>query len=433
MAAIEYNDSMYMKSNYRRKKRLIRVGTGLCVALMLITQEAPLSFALASEAASAAQDVKADADKAPAEEMPSEGGKVEPEKETEGGGAQEADGGEEEKPAKQKGKTRYTTRDIKLFKKRSSGSGAVKTIPKGTKLRVTSIKSGWGAASYDGASGFVRTKYLSGKAPSDSGGADEPAKEEQIDISSIEEIDESGKIKPSDDEGDDSDVPGIDDSGMKKLDKSKKKARNWGTLVVLGEGGMPVPILYQTDYRQTVCVYNGVARSVSTSGCGPTSLSMVIAYLTGDTEQSPYTLFREACQSSMYRGNGVSRRNLEKLASRHGVKGIWKDLDAEQLVATLKGGTPVIANMGPGYFTERGHYIVLRGVNEDGLILVNDPASADRSSRAYPAKVFIEQSRSGAAFMLVSRADGARASKEKDAAKKDAWHVPTRSGYRLTM
>ena len=39
----------------------------------------------------------------------------------------------------------------------------------------------------------------------------------------------------------------------------------------------------------------------------------------------------------------------------------------------LSTGKPVIASMKKGTFTRGGHFIVLRGITEDGKILVNDP------------------------------------------------------------
>lgn len=322
--------------------------------------------------------------------------------------------GEEDKPSG-KTKTRYTKKNIKLFKKRSTGSSVIATIPKGTKLTVSGIKNKWGKATYNGSTGYVRTTNLSSKPvevppPEDEGEKpevvdpddieiiEEPVDEDLIDSESGNSSIENGGDKPKDEEREEDD--GIDNSGMRDLDKRKKKDKNWRGKIVIGEGGMAIPQLFQIDDRRKVCTYNGTARSISTSGCSVTSLSMIIAYLTGNTEQTPYTLFYEACEKGYYRGNGLDRASISKLASAYKIKGDWKSLSADSLVATLEGGSPIIAHMGPGYFTERGHYIVLRGVTEDGLILVNDPASRERSARAYEPSMILSETRSGAAFMV---------------------------------
>ena len=50
--------------------------------------------------------------------------------------------------------------------------------------------------------------------------------------------------------------------------------------------------------------------------------------------------------------------------------------------AALIAERPVICAMGPGDFTETGHFIVLAGLTEEGFV-VNDPNSIERSERAW--------------------------------------------------
>ena len=110
---------------------------------------------------------------------------------------------------------------------------------------------------------------------------------------------------------------------------------------------------------------------------------MVLAYLTGNTEQNPYLLFCAAVDAGRYHGNGLSHDTLIWLAEQYGATGRWTGSESAVLDA-LESGRPVIAHMGEGAFTEKGHYIVLRGRTEDGKILVNDPASPERSRMAFP-------------------------------------------------
>lgn len=49
----------------------------------------------------------------------------------------------------------------------------------------------------------------------------------------------------------------------------------------------------------------------------------------------------------------------------------------------LKDGCPVIVSVGPGHFTRAGHFIVLTGVDDKGKIIVNDPASEERSKKTW--------------------------------------------------
>lgn len=81
---------------------------------------------------------------------------------------------------------------------------------------------------------------------------------------------------------------------------------SWEGVVPSDERGMAIPMLFQTDYPQVVCTIRGLDRSVASSGCAATSLSMVIAYLTGNTDQNPYSLFCEAMDDGRYVGAGWS-------------------------------------------------------------------------------------------------------------------------------
>ncbi len=184
----------------------------------------------------------------------------------------------------------------------------------------------------------------------------------------------------------------------------RRRNVSWRGVEISGEQGMTIPKLYQRDYRETVCFYDGRPRSVSTSGCGAACLSMVIAYLTGDRTQNPYTLFCEAVDCGWYSGNGLGKSTLNRLAQRHSLKTQWIPNNAKRIIAELEAGHPIIAHMGEGNFTDTGHYIVLRGVTENGKILVNDPNSRSNSGKAFPISLLLQQARTDNAFM-VCRAD----------------------------
>lgn len=164
--------------------------------------------------------------------------------------------------------------------------------------------------------------------------------------------------------------------------------------------GMPITPIYQGDYRGTICKIGGRSRSVATSGCGAVCVSMVISYLTGDESQTPDKLFRRAVRWGDYSGSGLSHETLSNLLEENGVKNKWIANTAEGVEAALREGMPVIAHMGPGTFTDNGHYLVLRGITEDGKILLNDPASPERTAEAYSIKTLINQARRPKSFMV---------------------------------
>ena len=176
----------------------------------------------------------------------------------------------------------------------------------------------------------------------------------------------------------------------------------WFGVVHHSGGGMDIPRYYQTDYTKTVCTIRGLPRSVATSGCCATSLSMCIAYLTGNTDQTPYTLFVQAYEEGRYDGAGWSHETLSHYAHAYGLKTKWVGRNRSEILRALKSGKPVIAHMGPGIFTSSGHYIVLRGVTSDGKILVNDPISPFKNSMAFPVETIFHQARSSSPFCILS-------------------------------
>lgn len=167
---------------------------------------------------------------------------------------------------------------------------------------------------------------------------------------------------------------------------------------------MKIPKIYQYDYKKTVCRIDGENKSASSSGCGATSMCMVIHYLTGNTKATPYLLFKWAYENGYYNGSGLDHGAVSAMGKLCGVSGKWVGKDGKKIVKALLTGHPVIAHMGPGTFTKNGHYIVLRGVTKDGKILVNDPASSSRTKKAYPLSTILKQGKTSTPFMICSRA-----------------------------
>ncbi len=168
------------------------------------------------------------------------------------------------------------------------------------------------------------------------------------------------------------------------------------------DAGMPIPQLFQYEYKTVICYYNGAAKSVHKSGCSATCVSMAVSYLTGNDEQSPEVLFRWACERGLYSGKGLWYTQISELAARWGVTGEWIERDADRVRSELLAGHPVIAHMGPGTFTGGAHYILLRGVDADGKILVNDPGSVDRTKIAYDLDLIVRQTREDYPFMVLT-------------------------------
>ena len=163
---------------------------------------------------------------------------------------------------------------------------------------------------------------------------------------------------------------------------------------------MNIVPLYQFHYTKTICVIGGENRSVKTSGCGATCVAMIIRHMKGNYEETPETVFEWLYKAGFYKGNGLSHLALSRYLSKNGIGSRWTGSTTEVL-NSLKAGKPVIAHIGSGTFAENGHYILLRGIDENGNILVNDPNSRRLTEGAYSLQMIRSQLRASDGFCIV--------------------------------
>lgn len=142
-----------------------------------------------------------------------------------------------------------------------------------------------------------------------------------------------------------------------------------------------VPLFMQWDERWGYSEYAGNVFGIS--GCGPTCLSMVSIYLTKDTSQNPKWMAEFAMENGYYeRGSGSKWTLMSEGARKLGLNVKELSLDEEIMAENLAAGNPIICILGPGDFTDSGHFIVLTGYR-DGSFVVNDPNRQVNSSRIW--------------------------------------------------
>lgn len=137
-------------------------------------------------------------------------------------------------------------------------------------------------------------------------------------------------------------------------------------------GGMKIPLFSQLDKRWKNDAYGDT--NIYIAGCGPSSLSMIYSYFENKIITPSQVVSDIGGKNSKYliSGQGSSWNLMTEDPKRYGIKS--EAINAEQVVEALKNNRPVIALMGNGYFTNAGHFIVLRGIDKNGNILVNNPA-----------------------------------------------------------
>lgn len=166
--------------------------------------------------------------------------------------------------------------------------------------------------------------------------------------------------------------------GLEEIDISKE--------VTKGE----IPHFLQWDERWGYETYGSDFLAVT--GCGPTSLSMVVCGLTGDTKWNPYEVAKMAEDNGYYvDGSGSSWELMSSGAEKLGLTVSSVIFDTEHIRATLESGQPIICVMGPGDFTDAGHFLVLTGVDQEGDIILQDPNSVERTKQHWDVQKLMNQ------------------------------------------
>ena len=122
---------------------------------------------------------------------------------------------------------------------------------------------------------------------------------------------------------------------------------------------------------------------IGTSGCGPTSLSMVAVHLLQDTTyDANYVAKFSEEYGYCVPGNGTAWSLMSEGAQQLGLCSEEIPLDEDIIKEKLESGSPIICIMDKGHFTTDGHYIVMTDY-VDGKIKVNDPNSYSRSEQLW--------------------------------------------------
>lgn len=166
--------------------------------------------------------------------------------------------------------------------------------------------------------------------------------------------------------------------------------------------GFPLLYFNQGDKRWCDAVYgakyknDGTGDKMATHACGPTALAMVVSSIKKMTIL-PTEVAEWAYQNGHWIEDGGSMHAMMRAGaeaygietysvSPHGEGGI------ERIKSALSGGDLAVAIMGKGHFTTVGHFIVIRGYNnETGKILVADPYSFDKTNKEWDVSILVNE------------------------------------------
>ena len=127
-------------------------------------------------------------------------------------------------------------------------------------------------------------------------------------------------------------------------------------------------------------------------GCGPTVMAMAVASLT-DEAADPVSMAAWAVSNGHWARKGGSRHSIiQGAAAGFGIEAQpFPSREAADVRDALRQGKLLVALVGPGHFTNGGHFILLRGVTAFGDVLVADPNSPERSLMLWDPQIILNE------------------------------------------
>jgi hypothetical protein len=154
-----------------------------------------------------------------------------------------------------------------------------------------------------------------------------------------------------------------------------------------------VPLFLQWDKRWAFLNY-GKETIIATSACGPVCLSMVQCYFYKDKPKTPKDMAGFSYKKGFYTEKvGTSGALFLDGAYDFNLKPKVIPVNNQEIKKSLDGDKIIVALVKEGHFTVGGHYIIIKGYNENGDYLVNDPNSLINSNKAWPPEVIINESK----------------------------------------
>lgn len=149
-------------------------------------------------------------------------------------------------------------------------------------------------------------------------------------------------------------------------------------------------------FNQADAAWNDNGYQIKSSGCGPSAMAVCISSLTNKWV-TPVDTTVWAYKNGYYSSAGASHEMVPALAQQYKLKCHGLGSDVSKVRDALKKKHPVVALMGPGYFTKKGHFIVLVAIDDNDQVTVADVGSRQRTQYKYPLKEVIAQTKSASA------------------------------------
>lgn len=147
----------------------------------------------------------------------------------------------------------------------------------------------------------------------------------------------------------------------------------------------------QSDSRWANYLYGG-SDPLAVYGCGPTVMAMLVTSFTEHTCPPPDMAAWAAANHYWSLGYGTKHEFIPEGASAFGLHAeSFQNLTVEGMISELKNGHILVALMGPGHFSDSGHFIIITDDWSGNQVRVADPARLERTQVAWDAQLILDE------------------------------------------
>jgi hypothetical protein len=152
-----------------------------------------------------------------------------------------------------------------------------------------------------------------------------------------------------------------------------------------GSGGPSGTFVFYSQYDSKWADHPYGSSTIKASGCGPTSVAMIVATMTDSSVTPIQTADYGTSIGAYINGEGSDHdKMLRQTPEHYGLKSVALGVNLNAAITAINNGAYVLASgTGSSPYTKDGHIIVLRGVTSDGKILIGDPNIATNNTKAF--------------------------------------------------
>lgn len=147
----------------------------------------------------------------------------------------------------------------------------------------------------------------------------------------------------------------------------------------------------QHDVRWADALYGG-QDPMAGYGCGPTVLAMLVTSFTGQTCLPSEMAEWAASNNYWSAGSGTKHDFILEGAAAFGFRAeSFQDFTKDGVISELKSGHILVALVGPGHFTDSGHFIILSDYWSGEKVSVADPASLENTQIPWDVQIILDE------------------------------------------